>query len=74
MLSAKERTLAMQKLLALNNKYGNRITASAGPLEEARNWLRVESAAKKGEEAFKGEDSCRLAEELYTTLQSVPTV
>lgn len=42
-----DRTLAMEKLLQLNQKYGNRIHALAGPLAEAKRWNVMEAARQK---------------------------
>lgn len=49
-LTAEERSLAMEKLLKLTDKYHGRISAQAGPLAEARAWLEMEAALKRGEE------------------------
>ncbi len=46
-LTASERTLAMETLLELNQKYNGRIMANAGPLAEARNWLEMERAHRE---------------------------
>ncbi|RJQ60340.1 MAG: SynChlorMet cassette radical SAM/SPASM protein ScmE [Desulfobacteraceae bacterium] len=40
-LSANDRTLAMKTLTMLEERYGGRITASAGPLAEAKIWTRM---------------------------------
>ena len=47
-LTAQERSLAMETLLKLKNKYNGRISAAAGPLAEARNWLEMEEARREG--------------------------
>jgi SynChlorMet cassette radical SAM/SPASM protein ScmE len=47
-LTVEERCLAMRDLLKLNKKYSNRISATAGPLAEARMWLDMEQARSKG--------------------------
>ena len=47
-LTAGERSLAMDTLLRLNDKYKGRISAQAGPLAEARGWLKMEDARKTG--------------------------
>ncbi len=47
-LTAEERTIAMETLLRLNQKYNDRISAQAGPLAEAREWLRMMKAQKEG--------------------------
>jgi len=51
-LSTEERALAMGTLLRLNEKYGNRIGAAAGPLAEARMWTAMEEARRAGKEQF----------------------
>ncbi|MBN2199963.1 MAG: SynChlorMet cassette radical SAM/SPASM protein ScmE [Candidatus Aminicenantes bacterium] len=51
-LTTAERELAMKTLLALNKKYGGRISASAGPLAEGRMWSRMERARRQGAAAF----------------------
>lgn len=53
-LTAEERVLAMAKLLKLSQKYEGRIIAQAGPLAEARMWLKMEHAFQKGLESFEG--------------------
>jgi len=47
-LTAEERSLAMETLLRLTKKYNGRISAQAGPLAEARGWLRMKDALEKG--------------------------
>ena len=51
-LTVEERSLAMETLLKLSRKYEGRISATAGPLAEARHWLDMEQARKEGREAF----------------------
>jgi len=51
-LTAEERSLAMDTLLRLNDKYNGRISAQAGPLAEARGWLEMEEARKQGLECL----------------------
>ncbi len=53
-LTAKERSLAMQTLLKLTQKYNGRISAQAGPLAEARGWLQMTDALDKGLENIPG--------------------
>lgn len=53
-LTGEERTLAMEKLLILTQKYDGRISASAGPLAEARMWLEMERARAEGAEQPEG--------------------
>ncbi len=45
-LDTRDRSLLMQKLVDLNIKYHNRISATAGPLAEAYMWTRMEEARK----------------------------
>jgi SynChlorMet cassette radical SAM/SPASM protein ScmE len=47
-LSVEDRTLAMETLLKLNQKYDGRISAQAGPLAEALMWTEMEQARKNG--------------------------
>jgi SynChlorMet cassette radical SAM/SPASM protein ScmE len=49
-LTPEEHSLAMKTLVRLNKRYQGRISASAGPLAEARSWLMMERARieKKG--------------------------
>lgn len=53
-LSPQERSFAMEILLKLNQKYNGRINAAAGPLAEAREWLEMERAHRKGEKGLPG--------------------
>ena len=53
-LSVSERSLAMESLLRLSKKYNGRISATAGPLAEARNWLKMERARREGGEGLPG--------------------
>jgi SynChlorMet cassette radical SAM/SPASM protein ScmE len=53
-LTAEERALAMETLLRLNDKYNGRISAQAGPLAEARGWLKMTEAQKEGLESLPG--------------------
>jgi len=53
-LNVEERSLAMETLLELNKKYNGRISASAGPLAEARNWLEMEGALGEGQDSIVG--------------------
>ncbi|MCM8775529.1 MAG: SynChlorMet cassette radical SAM/SPASM protein ScmE [Candidatus Omnitrophica bacterium] len=48
-LTTEERTRAMKILLQLDKKYPGRISAMAGPLAEARMWLKMEEARRKRE-------------------------
>lgn len=49
-LTVDERSVAMETLLRLNKKYNGRISATAGPLAEAKNWLEMERAQKEKQE------------------------
>jgi SynChlorMet cassette radical SAM/SPASM protein ScmE len=53
-LSAEERSLAMETLLKLEKKYNGRISATAGPLAEGKDWLEMEKAFKQGREMIPG--------------------
>jgi SynChlorMet cassette radical SAM/SPASM protein ScmE len=53
-LTASERTRAMEKLLVLNRKYNGRLSATAGPLAEAINWMMIEQACREGKESLPG--------------------
>jgi SynChlorMet cassette radical SAM/SPASM protein ScmE len=53
-LTAEERTLSMETLLQLTKKYNGRISASAGPLAEGRNWLEMEKGRREGKETNSG--------------------
>lgn len=52
MLSVHQRQLAMETLLALSQKYNGRISATAGPLAEARYWSRMEAARAENSPPF----------------------
>jgi SynChlorMet cassette radical SAM/SPASM protein ScmE len=51
-LSIEDRTLAMETLLKLNQKYDGRISAQAGPLAEALMWTEMEQARKNGADSI----------------------
>jgi SynChlorMet cassette radical SAM/SPASM protein ScmE len=53
-LTAEDRTLAMETLLQLTKKYNGRISATAGPLAEGRDWLAMEKALREGQESIDG--------------------
>jgi len=53
-LTVEERSLAMETLLKLNNKYNGRINAMAGPLAEGRGWLEMEKARRERKESIPG--------------------
>ncbi len=52
MLSTEERTFAMKTLLKLTKKYNGRISATSGPLAEARAWTEMENARINGKECL----------------------
>jgi len=52
MLRTEDRGLAMEKLVCLANTYDGRITATAGPLAEARLWSAMEQARTNAAEPF----------------------
>ena len=47
-LTVEERSLAMETLLRLNRKYKGRIQAAAGPLAEAKQWMKMEQSRREG--------------------------
>jgi SynChlorMet cassette radical SAM/SPASM protein ScmE len=47
-LTVAERSLAMETLLLLTDKYGGRISATAGPLADGRTWLEMLAAGREG--------------------------
>jgi SynChlorMet cassette radical SAM/SPASM protein ScmE len=51
-LSTADRTLAMETLLRLNERYNGRIVAQAGPLAEATMWPEMERARRNGNETI----------------------
>lgn len=53
-LTVEERSLAMETLLMLNQRYNGRISAQAGPLAEGRNWLEMENARQEGKDCLPG--------------------
>jgi SynChlorMet cassette radical SAM/SPASM protein ScmE len=53
-LTIEERSLAMETLLKLEKKYNGRISATAGPLAEGRNWLEMEKGRQEGKETNSG--------------------
>ena len=52
MLSTQDRQNAMENLLRLSEKYNGRISASAGPLAEARIWRKMEEAQAQDKPNF----------------------
>jgi SynChlorMet cassette radical SAM/SPASM protein ScmE len=53
-LTVEERSIAMESLLNLNKRYNGRISANAGPLAEARQWIRMEKARSEEKEFLPG--------------------
>jgi len=53
-LTVEERSLAMETLWKLNQKYHGRVSASAGPLAEARDWLEVLRVRQEGRDGIPG--------------------
>jgi SynChlorMet cassette radical SAM/SPASM protein ScmE len=53
-LTAEDRSLAMETLLKLEKKYNGRISATAGPLAEGRDWLEMEEACQQKIEMIPG--------------------
>jgi SynChlorMet cassette radical SAM/SPASM protein ScmE len=53
-LTPGERSFAMKTLIELNKKYKGRISASAGPLADARAWFEMEQARIEGRENIPG--------------------
>lgn len=53
-LTTQERSLAMEALLDLNERYEGRISAAAGPLAEASGWLEMQRARQEGKERLPG--------------------
>jgi SynChlorMet cassette radical SAM/SPASM protein ScmE len=53
-LDAEERSLAMETLLKLDRKYNGRISASAGPLAEGKDWLEMEKARRDSKQDIPG--------------------
>jgi SynChlorMet cassette radical SAM/SPASM protein ScmE len=53
-LTAEERLLAMGTLLELEKKYNGRISATAGPLAEGKDWLEMEKACQQKSETIPG--------------------
>lgn len=52
LLTRQDRQIAMDDLLNLPQKYADRITASAGPLYEAKHWPKMEAARMNHDPAF----------------------
>ena len=58
-LTTVERSYAMEVLTKLCREYNGRITASAGPLAEARTWQKMEKARQEGRESLSGKGYLR---------------
>jgi len=56
-LTAEDRSLAMETLLQLTIKYNGRISATAGPLAEAKDWLEMEEARQQKRKMMPGRGS-----------------
>ncbi|MDD3620840.1 MAG: SynChlorMet cassette radical SAM/SPASM protein ScmE [Methanofollis sp.] len=53
-LTVADRTQAMETLVRLKQEYGNRISATAGPLAEAERWAEMERARLEGMDRLPG--------------------
>ena len=53
-LTAEERSLAMGTLIKLEKKYNGRVSATAGPLAEGKDWLEMEKALREGQKFIDG--------------------
>ena len=53
-LTAEERSLAMGILLKLEKQYNGRISATAGPLAEGKDWLEMQKARREERDAIPG--------------------
>ena len=53
-LTVEERSLAMETLLRLTQKYNGRISAQAGPLAEGKTWFEMEQARREGRARIPG--------------------
>lgn len=58
-LTVEEYSLVMETLLKLNKKYNNRITAMAGPLAAAKNWLEMKEGRSQKREDTEGKGYLR---------------
>jgi SynChlorMet cassette radical SAM/SPASM protein ScmE len=68
-LTVGERTQAMEMLLKLNEKYKGRISASAGPLAEGRDWLIMEKARREGRARIPGRGCLSRTQAIKRTMQ-----
>lgn len=53
LLTTQDRMIAMKTLLRLSSKYEGKISASSGPLDEARRWNRMEAARIQRNPSFR---------------------
>lgn len=53
-LTVRERIMAMERLMRLEQKYPGRISATAGPLAEGRMWAEMEKARRERRPGFPG--------------------
>lgn len=53
-LTVAERSLAMETLMRLTDRYGDRIGATAGPLADGRTWLEMMEACREGRQRMEG--------------------
>jgi SynChlorMet cassette radical SAM/SPASM protein ScmE len=53
-LTTEERSLAMGTLIKLEKKYNGRVSATAGPLAEGKDWLEMEKALREGQKFIDG--------------------
>jgi SynChlorMet cassette radical SAM/SPASM protein ScmE len=53
-LTVAERSVAMETLMHLTDRYGERINATAGPLADGRNWLEMKDARREGRQRMEG--------------------
>ena len=67
-LTVADRHLAMETLLKLNKKYNGRIKADAGPLYDARHWLKMERARREKRSPFEGCGHLRACGGVFTKL------
>jgi SynChlorMet cassette radical SAM/SPASM protein ScmE len=53
-LTVAERSLAMETLMRLTDRYKDRINATAGPLADGRNWFGMQEACREGKPRMEG--------------------
>ena len=56
-LTVDERSIAMESLMKLTKKYNGRIKAAAGPLANAKKWMKMEKSCKEGAETRSNQKS-----------------